>query len=81
MSCELFLSVLLGLVCVLVVPTVAQPTGTRCPPAPGRSETCVCKTDKGIIDLTVLSNTDGTPRYIDMNHARAYTQFNFLWQI
>ena len=58
----LMLSVLLGLAFVLVVPSVAQPTGTRCPSAPGRSETCVCKTDKGIIDVTPLSRKDGTAR-------------------
>ena len=40
----------------------ADPTGTRCPPAPGRSESCVCKTDKGVIDLTSLSRKDGKPR-------------------
>ena len=54
----LLLAVLLGPSAV-----VTSPSGTRCPPAPGRSETCVCKLDKGIIDLTPLSNTDGTPRY------------------
>lgn len=40
----------------------AGPTGTRCPPAPGRSETCVCMTDKGVVDLTSLSRKDGSPR-------------------
>ena len=41
----------------------ADPSGTRCPSASGREETCVCQTDGGIIDLTPFSNTDGTPRY------------------
>ena len=57
----LLLVVLLRLLCV-PSPVVAGPTGTQCPPAPGRSETCVCQSDKGIIDLTPLSKSDGTPR-------------------
>ena len=57
---SLRLYVLLGLTFVLVVPSTAQQTGTRCPPAPGRSETCVCKSDKGVIDVTSLSKSDGT---------------------
>ena len=49
-------------VCVLlfalVVPSLSQ---TLCPPVPGKPS-CVCKSDKGIIDLTSLANTDGTAR-------------------
>ena len=58
-------ALLLGLIFAVVVcvPAVAQQTGTRCPPAPGRSETCVCKTDKGVIDMTALSNLNGSARY------------------
>ena len=58
-------ALLLGLIFAVVVhvPSVAQQTGIRCPPAPGRSETCVCKTDKGVIDMTSLSNSDGSARY------------------
>jgi hypothetical protein len=57
-----------GLLC-LQCPTrcVAQPsgpTGTRCPPVKGRSETCVCQNKEGfMIDLSSLAKTDGTPRY------------------
>ena len=58
----LLLAVLLGLLCLPSM-VVTSPSGTPCPPAPGRSETCVCKSDKGIIDLTSLSKNDGTPRY------------------
>lgn len=58
----LHLTLLLGLLCLPSL-VVTGPSGTRCPPAPGRSETCVCKSDKGIIDLTPLSKNDGTPRY------------------
>jgi hypothetical protein len=61
----LLLFVLLGLLCLPSV-VVTTPSGTRCPPAPGRSETCVCKSDKGIIDLTPLSKNDGTPRYFNL---------------
>ena len=39
-----------------------DPSGTQCAQAPGREETCVCKTEGGVIDLTSLSNKDGTPR-------------------
>ena len=48
---------------VQVVPSTADPTGTRCPPVQGVTETCVCKSDKGVIDLRYLANNDGTPRY------------------
>ena len=59
----LSLSASLGLIfIVFIVPSTGQQTGTRCPPAPGRSETCVCKTDKGVIDMTSLSNSDGSAR-------------------
>ena len=51
---------------LLMVPglILAGPTGTKCPPAQGRSETCVCQpTGGGVIDMTPLSNVDGTARY------------------
>ena len=54
-----------GLLC-LQYPTQceAQPTGSRCPPVKGRSESCVCQVRKGfMVDLSSLSSTDGTPRY------------------
>ena len=35
---------------------------TKCSPPKGRPG-CVCQTDKGLIDLTSIANTDGTPRY------------------
>ena len=41
-----------------------DPSGKQCEPAPGREETCVCKTEGGVIDLTPFSNQDGTPRYV-----------------
>ena len=41
------------------------PTGTKCPPVKGRSESCVCQIREGfMIDLSSLGNTDGTPRYM-----------------
>ena len=44
----------------------AVPTGTRCPQVKGReAETCVCQTDMGVIDLTPIASTDGTPRLRD----------------
>ena len=47
-----------------LLPCVAVPTGTKCPPVKGREvETCVCQSDKGIIDLTSIASTDGSPRY------------------
>ena len=57
---RLLLSSPLGLLFISLVPTTAQQTGTKCPPAPGRSETCVCQTDDGVIDMTSLSKSDGT---------------------
>jgi hypothetical protein len=60
---------LVGLIAAPVIPSLAQekdkpvpPSGTKCPPVAGRKETCVCRTDKGIIDLTPISNSDGTPK-------------------
>ena len=48
----------------LVLFCAAVPTGTRCSPVKGReAETCVCQTDKGVIDLTPIATTDGTPRW------------------
>ena len=61
---------LLAFLCLqcLLLHSVADdpgPSGTKCPQASDRKETCVCKpADEGIIDLIPLSNTDGTPRYI-----------------
>jgi hypothetical protein len=51
---------------VLVLPSSADPTGTKCAPALGRSETCVCQTQDGIIDMTSLSNGNETARCISM---------------
>lgn len=64
-----FSALVVGLITAPVVPSLAQekdkpvpPSGTKCPPVPGRNATCVCRTDKGIIDLTPISNSDGTPK-------------------
>ena len=54
---------LLALCLLLKSVTADDPSGSRCPSASGREETCVCQADGGIIDLTPYSNTDGTPRY------------------
>lgn len=44
-------------VCVIgQVPCTQRPSGTR---------SCVCQTDEGIIDLTTIANSDGTPRLVD----------------
>ena len=43
---------------------MGDPTGTQCNPPEGRSDTCVCQTSDGVIDLTGLANDDGeTARY------------------
>ena len=60
MNKMLVFSGVLVLLFALVVPSLSQ-TGTPCPPVPGKPS-CVCKSDKGIIDLTSLANTDGTAR-------------------
>ena len=44
-------------------PSTPSPGSHKCPPANGRSETCVCQHDKGIIDVTPLANNDGTAKY------------------
>ena len=74
----LTLSVLLGLVFVQVVPSLAQPTGTLCPSAPGRSESCVCKSDKGVIDVTSLSKKDGTPMYVKETNSKLLQLHQFM---
>ena len=38
---------------------VADPTGTQCSQPEGRSDTCVCQTSDGVVDLTGLANYDG----------------------
>ena len=55
----------------------AQATGKRCPPVKGReSETCVCQSDKGIIDLSSLSSTtDGTPRSVKIHIIYSYQMY------
>ena len=51
----------------LVVPLLnlvylsAGQTGTRCTPVPDRPS-CVCNSPDGIIDLTKIASSDGTPR-------------------
>ena len=45
-------------------PATPSPGSHRCPPVDGRSETCVCQHDKGIIDVTPLANDDGTAKYV-----------------
>ena len=53
--------------------TSAGPSGTKCPPAQGRPETCVCQpTNQNLVDMTPLSNTNGT--------ARHYNYILFCWQ-
>ena len=53
---------LLHILLLLSCGVADDPSGTQCEPAPGREETCVCKTEGGVIDLTPFSNNDGTPR-------------------
>ena len=52
-----------SLVLLQVLPASADPTGTKCAPAPGRTETCVCQTQGGVIDMTSLANINETARY------------------
>ena len=49
---------------LLVLPSAADPTGTKCAPAPRRGETCVCQTSDGIIDMAPLSNGNETARCV-----------------
>ena len=44
---------------------LAQPSGTQCPPVAGKPS-CACQPPgEAIIDLSDLSNSDGTPRYFE----------------
>ncbi len=59
----LLIAGLLYLQCPQCEAQTTGPTGSKCPPVKGRSETCVCQTKEGfMVDLTSLGNTDGTPR-------------------
>ncbi len=66
-------STLLLLLLLLSRGAVSDPSGTQCAQAPGREETCVCKTEGGVIDLTPFSNKDGTPRYCENGGIAAMT--------
>jgi hypothetical protein len=59
-------SALIIIAFVLIVPSVAEPSGIRCPPVPWRKETCVCQIRalRGVIDMTSLSYSNGSARYI-----------------
>ena len=50
------------LVAVLLGTSLAEQTIQLCPEVDGNSETCVCKSPDGIIDLRDLSSRNGTPR-------------------
>jgi len=41
---------------------IAEPTGEICPAVDDNSETCICQSPKGVIDLRQLSNRNGTAR-------------------
>ena len=58
-SQSFLLSLLVWLHCCVCVmgqePCTRRPSGAR---------SCVCQTDEGIIDLTTVANSDGTPRFV-----------------
>lgn len=55
------MSVLLGVLLLTgVYPTLGDPGGDQCKEA--GSLGCVCRSPKGLIDLTPIANLDGTPR-------------------
>ena len=59
----LLIAGLLYLQCPQCAAQASGPTGSKCPPVKGRSETCVCQSKNGfMIDLSSLGNTDGTPK-------------------
>ena len=58
--------------CQLAV-VMADPTGSQCSQPAGRSDTCVCETSDGVIDLTGLANDDGeSARYITIMYFGTY---------
>lgn len=46
----------------VVPPSAGNPTGTKCEAVEG-APSCVCKSPKGVVNLTKVANFDGTPRY------------------
>ena len=42
-----------------LITVTADPTGAQCSPPEGRSDTCVCQTADGVVDLTSFSSEDG----------------------
>ena len=66
----------LALLVAMAREVAGDPSGTQCQPASGREETCVCKTEGGVIDLTPFSNKDETPRY---HNLMAVYILNILW--
>ena len=58
-SQSFLLSLLVWLYCCVCV--MAQVPCTR---RPSGTVSCVCQTDEGIIDLTSVANSDGTPRLV-----------------
>ena len=52
-------------VAVLFTAACAQEPGL-CTDSTGDASHCVCSTPDGVIDVTSLANTDGTPRYSDV---------------
>ena len=42
-----------------LITVTADPTGTQCSRPEGSSDTCVCQTADGVVDLTSLSSEDG----------------------
>lgn len=54
-----------ALLCLKLCTVCPEPTGKLCPEVDGNSETCVCRSPKGILDLRALSNRNGTARYCE----------------
>ncbi len=51
-----------SLLWVELCPTLSEPTGEMCPEVDENSESCVCRSPEGILDLRELSNRNGTAR-------------------
>ena len=49
--------------CAVVSPSAGDPTGTKCEAVEG-APSCVCRSPRGVIDLTKIASFDGTPRYL-----------------
>ena len=65
MSCRALMLSLVSVVVALLLTAVRAQEPGLCTDSTGDASHCICSTPDGVIDVTSLGNTDGTPRYAD----------------